>query len=262
MKILNEYYDLRIVSKHSYGSDTIEEIVKRAEKLELKTICIADRINDVSKFDEIKKEIAETKEKTNAKVEILQGVELKAKNADELRRFVDKFRDIADLIIVTGGELDVNRAACENPKVNILSCPEKQRKDSGLDHVMAKLASENKVAIELCFRDYLQAYKKIRTYVLTHMRRNVLLCQQFETPLIVTSGAENLWDMRSGRELATLATNCGLERERAVRTVTETPRWVIDRVKQIKSPEYVAAGVEIVKEEKEIEPIEDEFSEE
>ena len=86
--------------------------------------------------------------KTKTTVEILQGVEIKAKNPDELRRMVDRFRDMADIIIVAGGELDINRAACENPKVDILSTPEKQRRDSGIDHVMAKLAAENKVAID------------------------------------------------------------------------------------------------------------------
>ena len=247
--MLNEYYDMRIVSKHSYGSDTIEDIINRAEKLDLKTICISDRIDSIEKFKEIAKEIKSLKEKTSTKLEILQGVEIKAKNADEMRRMVDRFRDLADIIIVAGGDLEINRAACENSKVNILATPEKQRKDSGFDHVMAKLAAENKVAVELCFRDYLHAYKKIRSYVLTHMRRNAMLAQSFDVALIVTSGAENIWDMRAGRELATLASACGIEREKAVRTVTDTAKWIIDRVKAVKSPEHVTAGVEIAKDE-------------
>src|SRR3989338_3397879 len=149
--MLNEYYDMRIVSKHSYGSDTIEDIINRAEKLDLKTICISDSIDSIEKFKEIAKEIKALKEKTSTKLEILQGVEIKAKNADEMRRMVDRFRDLADIIIVAGGDLEINRAACENSKVNILATPEKQRKDSGFDHVMAKLAAENKIAVELCF---------------------------------------------------------------------------------------------------------------
>ena len=40
--MLNEYYDLRIVSKHSYGADTIEEIIRRAEKLGLKKTAGSD----------------------------------------------------------------------------------------------------------------------------------------------------------------------------------------------------------------------------
>ena len=111
---------------------------------------------------------------------------------------------------------------------------------------MAKLAADNKVAIELCFRDYLHAYKKIRTYVLTHLRKNVLLCNEFGAPMIITSGAENRWDMRAARELATLGIACGLDREKAVKAVTETPNWLVERVKKIKSETHIAPGVEIV----------------
>ena len=105
--MLDKTFDLRIVSKNSYGSDSIEEIARRAELLGLDTICIADKIDSTEQFQKIKQEIGSIK----TEVGILQGVEIHAKNPDELRRTVDKFRDLADVIIVAGGDLDINRAA-------------------------------------------------------------------------------------------------------------------------------------------------------
>ena len=72
-----------------------------------------------------------------------------------------------------------------------------------------------------------------------------MLCQKFNAPIIVTSAAESIWDLRSGRELASLAYICGMTREDAVNTVTVIPEQIVARVKKIKSPEFIAPGVEV-----------------
>ena len=236
-----KFYDLHAETvEHN-----IQQMADFAERLGYSGLAICNSFENIEKLKELKNKISETE----SNIEVFSGAVIHAKNPQEMNDLVNKVREHVLIVIVAGGDYNINRAACENSKVNILATPEKQRKDSGFDHVMAKLAAENKVAVELCFRDYLHAYKKIRSYVLTHMRRNAMLAQSFDVALIVTSGAENIWDMRAGRELATLASACGIEREKAVRTVTDTAKWIIDRVKAVKSPEHVTAGVEIAKDE-------------
>ncbi|VVB60924.1 Ribonuclease P protein component 3 [uncultured archaeon] len=236
------YFDMHITTSHSFGTDSIPEMVKMAERLELDTICIADAIETPDQFMQIKKEIAALKSTVN----ILLGVEIIAKNLQDMANKVNRFRELADIIIVSGGDLDINRAACENPKVDILAHPESKRKDSGLDHVMVAAAAKNKVAIELNFRSFLYSTGRQRAYLLSGMQRNAMLCKKFDAPLIVTSAAENIWEMRAGKDLSTLAYLCGMDVENAINTVSSIPEFLARRVKEIKSLGFVMPGVKVV----------------
>jgi len=239
---MSRYFDLHVTTRHSFGKETVDALARMAERLELDTICIADAMDGAEDLALIKKEISSVK----CNVKILLGIEIKAKTVSDLANKVNKFRDSADIIIVSGGDLDINRAACENPKVDILAHPEYMRKDSGLDHVMVAAAAKNNVAIELNFRSYLHSFGRIRSHILSRMQRNVILCRKFKAPLIVTSGAQTIHDMRAGRELATLAYLCGMEITEALECVSTTPEFLVNRVNEIKSKGFVMPGVRVV----------------
>lgn len=238
--MMRKYFDLHVTSNHSFGSNTIEEMISRAEKLELAGIAIVDMIDTKAELDSIKAEIAAVK----TPVQVLCGIEIKAENPSELVEKINKWRDIVDILAVSGGNILINKEACENPKVSFLAHPDYKRKDSGIDHVLAAAAARNFVAIELNFREYLHVYGKLRTHILGHMRTNAFLAQHFKAPLIVASAAQSVWDMRAGRELATLAYLCGLDREQAVRAVSMTPEEIIAKVRRATAPGFVAPGVE------------------
>lgn len=237
--VSRNYYDLHVTTNHSFGTTTVEEIIRMAERLGLHTIAIIDAVDTKAELDKIKQEIAAVR----TSLQVLLGIELRAESDAELNDKVNKFRDLVDVIAVSGGNLEINKAACENPKVNLLAHPEFKRKDSGLDHVMIKEAAQNGVAIELNFREYLHTTRKLRSHVLAHMRNNVMLAQHLGAPVIVTSAAESVWDMRAGRELATLAYLCGMDREQAVNAVSTVPDQIVARVRQIRTPGYVMPGV-------------------
>ena len=237
--MIRKYYDLHI----SVQDESVADLIKRAEKLEFAGIGLTINAETKEQIDSLKTEISAT----NTKLDVLVGVIIRAENPEILRKQIEKFRPHADLIIVEGGDLAINRAACENSKVDILSHPSSNRKDSGMDHVMAKLAHDNKVAIELNFRSVLHSYSKIRVHILSHMQENVVLAKHTEAQIIVTSGAKSIWDMRAGRELSTLAIMCGIDREKAVMSVSDTPMIIADRIRSIKKDSHVMAGVKTIK---------------
>lgn len=239
--MFRKYYDMHVTTKYSYGVDTVENVVKYAERLGFDTIVLLDGIDTLDVLNTIKKDVMSVESNVN----VLVGVEIKTENPNELSRQINRFRDNVDILAVHGGCFEVNRSAVENPRVDILTHPELKRKDSGMDHVMMKLAAENNVAIELNFREYLHSYKKIRSYVLSHMRRNVMLARKYGTHVIVASGAESVWDMRAGRELASLAYMCGFDRERAVKTVSEVPDFIVKRTTEIKNS-TLKNGVKVI----------------
>lgn len=246
----------------SFESTAVEGIISMAKRLELDTICISSVFETAKQIAEAKSAVSKAKSMIesaagssansanntgaiNIAINILIGAEISAKSVGEMHAKVDRLRDFADIIIVLGGEAEINRAACENPKVDVLAHPELKRKDSGIDHVMAAQAAKNKVAIELNFRCFLNSRGKERVFILSRMRRNAMLAHKFNAPLIAASGAENVWEMRAGRELATLAYLCGTTVESAISAVSSVPEFLVNRVSEIKGKGFVMPGVRI-----------------
>ena len=151
-------------------------------------------------------------------------LEIKSNNINEIKKIVRKFRKNASCISVVGGDLKVNRAAVENVQVDVLSRPYLKRFDSGLNHVLAKEARKNNVAVELCFRDVLRSYLSHRSKVISNFKDTYTLYRKFDFPLILSSGAESVFDVRTTLDFAAVFRQTGLtdlEIEKSFRTSRE-----------------------------------------
>ena len=246
-----KFIDLHVYSDISIGKNNLEKIVDYSKNLGLSSICLVDHIKDKNK-DNLGK-IKETIAQIDTDLEILIGAEICTDSPDIMQSQVKKLRNKADIIIVSGGISKINRAACEMPMVDILAHPERGRKDSGIDEVMAKLAHKNSVAIELNFKYVLHSYNKIRSHLISHMKTNVRLAKKYDATIIISSGAESALDLRAGRELASLGTLVGLELAESLDCISFIPQRIIEHVRKVKDPNYVMPGVETISK-KEVDP--------
>src|SRR3989344_6525930 len=210
------FYDLDVHTSLSIGENTLEERADMAKRLGLAGIGVvryyAGGHAALPEIDGI---------------DIVNCLMIKAARTDELNSFVDKARPRADVLLVHGGNYDVNRAACENSAVDVLCHAELGRKDSGLDHVCVRAAHDNNVAIEVNFREVLESYKRNRIYVLSSLKKNIELCKKYDVKIVTTSSAVTKWGMRSGRELASIAHLLGLDLGKAIETTTTIPEQII-----------------------------------
>ncbi len=239
------FYDFHIYPDTAIGKDSIEDIARQAERLGLSGIVMADHIKDGNKdnIDAILNKIPEIRSDNLA---IYSGVVIDADDPNILNKQIRKYRKKVDIIIVSGGNSKINRAAVENPRVDILSHPERGRRDSGLDDVMVKLAAKNSVAIEIDFRKILNTYSKVRSHILNHMRINAQLAKKYGAPMIITSGAHEISEMRAGRELASIGVLIGLELSEGLDCVSVIPSGMLDHSSKVKDGNYIMQGVEIV----------------
>ncbi|MBI4014938.1 MAG: hypothetical protein HY365_03205 [Candidatus Aenigmarchaeota archaeon] len=205
-----DYYDLHVRSVATTGENTSEEMAAMAACLGLSAIAVPDAT-----------------EKTDG-VEIVSCHVIEAKNVQEMAEEAQKYRNKCEILMVSGGTYDVNRAACENSLIDVLCHPGRGRHDSGLDHVAIKAAADNNVAIEINFREILESYRKNRVRVLEGMKRNVFLCRKFNTPIVITSGAHTKWGMRAGRELAAVGVMAGMELANAIDSVSTVPQKILE----------------------------------
>ncbi len=137
-------------------------------------------------------------------------LEIKSSNINEIMKSVNKFRNKASCISVVGGDLKVNRAALENIRIDVLSRPYLRRYDSGLNHVLAKEAVKNNVAIELCFKDVLKSYLSHRSKILSNFRDIYSLYRKFDFPLVLSSRAESVFDIRTTHDFIAFFKQTGL----------------------------------------------------
>ncbi len=175
---------------------------------------------------------------------IFQGIEIFAKNPDDLKKKVQKFRPKVDVLIVNGGNIKINRAACENPRVDILTHPYKNRRDSGINHILAKKASENEVAIELSINSMIKTRSSVRVKTLSQFRQIMKLQRKFKFPLIIASNAHSIYDLRTPKDIITLAKCLEMTSTEAENSLSQIPINIIERNKIRKN--IIVKGVKIV----------------
>ena len=165
--------------------------------------------NDFKDALEIKKELSEG---LNDIINFNYTLEIKSNNVNEIKKIARKFRNKSLCISVIGGDLKVNRAAVENVQIDVLSRPYLRRFDSGLNHVLAKEAVKNNVAVELCFKDVLKTYLAPRAKVISNFKDIYTLYRKFDFPLILSSHAESVFDIRTTHDFISFFTQTGLTR--------------------------------------------------
>ncbi|MCJ7428912.1 MAG: hypothetical protein MUP66_00805 [Candidatus Nanohaloarchaeota archaeon QJJ-5] len=226
-------HDLNIQSSISSGEDDVATIIQRAETLGIDRIAICEYAHEIDDIDTLKNAI----DATDTSIDVHPGVKIRADDDQELHNKLSQFRDEVDVVTVQGGDSDINRAACDDTRVDILSNPEFKRNDSGIDHVIAKKAHNNRVAIEINFGSVLKTYGKLRAQIMAHMRRNIRLADKYEASLIINSGARKIEEMRNPRDMVGLAVSLGMSLSDAFETVEKTPARILNRAKQTEKQE-------------------------
>lgn len=233
-------FDMHVHSAFSEGESTIEQLAQRAKELGYAGICFSEYYEGRAQLEKLKAKIAGASKKT--KIEILLGFE--ARNTRELKRLTD-MRRLYDVLLARGGDLRLNRAAVESKKVDILTHPEHGRYDCGMNHVMAKLAKKNDIAIEINFREMLTSTKKTRSRILTSMRDNIALAKKYKMPIILCSGSISHWELRDPLCMSSMAEQLGLPLKQAKEAVSKVPEKIVKRVKERKSEKWVMPGVRV-----------------
>ena len=137
-------------------------------------------------------------------------LEIKSNNVNEIKKLARRYRNKSSCISVVGGDLKVNRAAVETVQVDVLSRPYLRRFDGGLNHVLAKEAVKNSVAVELSFKDVLKSYLSHRAKVISNFKDIYTLYRKFDFPLILSSHAQSVFDIRTTHDFVAFFNQTGL----------------------------------------------------
>ncbi|MBR0271874.1 MAG: ribonuclease P [Methanobrevibacter sp.] len=163
-----------------------------------------------NEYDDALTFMNDLKEELKELIDIDCTLYIESNNPSEIRKTVRKYRDRSSCISVLGGNLKINRTSLENNQIDVLSRPYLKRYDSGLNHILAREAKENNVAIELFFTDILKSYLSHRSKVLANFRDIYALHRKYGFPLILSSGAESVFDIRTVKDFQSVFEQTGL----------------------------------------------------
>jgi len=221
---------------HVHSEVDLEGVLKTLENLGWTGACF------VCKSLEAIAELRASLAKAKTSLDVSLGYKIETVQPENIPRIARSVRKRVEIILVHGGDLEINRKACETAEIDILAHPELGRNDNGLDHVMAKLAKENKVAIEFNMRPLLLSYKKTRSDIFSRMLDNAKLVRKYKAPFVLTSGAVEPYDLRSPSEMLSLAKLLGLDLKRA--KLGLSAKMLAENRKRLGS-KWVMPGVEI-----------------
>jgi len=107
-------------------------------------------------------------------------------------------------IVFSSDDDELNRKILEKEKIDVLLLNLKEKKDrqkqreSGFDHVMAKLAKKNDVAIGINFSEILESRSKKKAEIFARISQNMKICNKQKLKMIFFGfGEKNIYDLKS-----------------------------------------------------------------
>ena len=237
-----KFYDLHVHSAFSSGKSSIEQIAEAAKHLGYAGFCFSAYYSGDDQIKQLQAEIEKVKAKV--KIEIYLGFE--ARDAKELER-LRQIRRRFDTLLVHGGDLKMNRLAVETPEVDILTHPELNRNDSGMNDVLMRLAAKNNVAIEINVGQVVSSSKGTRARIMKNVAANVRLAKRCHAPVVVCSGALSHWEIKDPQVLVSFANTLGLDMKDAKDSLSKIPETGLKESKERKGLRWIMPGVKVVK---------------
>lgn len=218
---LMDFYDLCVRPKGD-----LEGIIGTAERFGFEGLGIMHKYGGEEDLDTFLKRMGEKEGEID--LDLVRCCEINPESPEELKKILGKVRERVEAVGVTGGNFDLNKAAVRDSRVDLLLHPEHKRKDGGMDHKTARMASENEVAIGIVLHSLFQTYGKVRSHVLNHIRKNIELCEEYNADIVVGSGARDRYELRDPRELASLPRVLGMSSNESMETVSSIPSEMVE----------------------------------
>jgi len=142
---------------------------------------------------------------------------IKTEKKEEVIRKVSSFHSKNIPVIILGSADEINRMAVEDKRASMLLNPEETRKkdfmhwkNSGLNHVLCRLAAQNNVKIGISFSSLADLKGRDRASRLGRIMQNIVLCRKYKTKMLIASFAESEAELLSPYELKSLALTLGM----------------------------------------------------
>jgi len=214
-----KFVDLHVFSNLSIGSSSISEIAKVASNIGFKYIGIADfNRSNINMIGEVRKVFYDYG------LDMVSRVDLLSNDVEVLKKDLTFFRGKVEVIAVFCSNLSVARFAARDSRVDILLFSYSDWKKNFFDISEARLAVENEAAYEINITDLIRCStinEMIKT--LRIMSENIKIALKYGVPIIVSSGAKSIYELREPRAMASIANLLGISEFDALKCISDIP---------------------------------------
>jgi len=124
-------------------------------------------------------------------------------NFDKVRKLIKE--NLGRRIIFSSDDDELNRKILEKEKIDILLLNQEGRRDfqkqrnSGLNHIMAKLAKKNDVIIGINLDEIIKSSEKEKAVILARIRQNIRICSKnrLNMKFIYKNQKRNIFDLKA-----------------------------------------------------------------
>jgi len=188
-----------------------------------------------------------------AGVDFVSRADFYPRSESELTHFLRKFRRRFEVICISCDNKEVARQAAKDRRVDLLNFSSLDHRKRFFDRAEAELASGSLASLEVDVKPLLILEGPPRVRLLTSLRREVSVAEEFDVPVVVSSGVGEERLMRTPRDMASLACLFGMDEASALDAVSANPSVIIERNRKKLGSHFVAPGISIVKEGKRFE---------
>ncbi len=143
-------------------------------------------------------------------VEVQRGLFIQNAGMKDVIAQVKRVNDPVTVVSVRAGDAGFNRGVVGLKGVHILRGIHAAEKNA-FDHVTAKMAADNRVAVDIDLSCLISARGILRQKAIQRYRDVMVLEQRFEFPLTLSTYARSVLDLRAVREISGLCTLLGMD---------------------------------------------------
>lgn len=173
-------------------------------------------------------------------IDVVLGIEIDTPEKSVASGAIGNRRQSVDVLVVRGRNPQINRYAVETERVDVLADPMSGEGD--VNHVIAKSAAANEVALEVDLGHVLRQSGGARVRALRGLRKLRDLIEAFDVPYVVSAAPETHLQVRAPRELLAVGEQIGFDRG-AIRKGLETWGTIAARNSRRRDPDFIAPGV-------------------
>lgn len=221
--------------------EQVSRMVNKASTLGYRLIAITFPLNYAGEVERLKDLCKE------AKIDLAFRLDLKPRTPDELMRNLRMFRRRFEIIGVTCESKNVARQAAKDRRVDLLNFPSLDFRRRFFDRAEAELASNALASLEIDVKPLLTLEGPARVKLLSCLRREAAIAEEFHVPIVMSGGVSNELYMRKPRELAALAYLFDLDRVSAIEAVSSNPMAIVKRNREKLGQRFVAPGIRIIR---------------
>ena len=180
-------------------------------------------------------------------VDFVSRIDLKPKTPKELLNSLRNFRRRFEIVAVMCDSKSVARQAAKDRRVDLLNFPSIDFRKRFFDKAEAELASKSFASLEIDLKPLLIMEGPVRTRLLSYLRREIAIAQEFHVPIVLSSGVSEELLLRKPRELASLASLFDLDVSSAIKAVSENPVAIVRRNREKLDSRFVAPGIRVIR---------------